>query len=263
MLYQNFKCKAERGTRNMRLKYKITCMFAAIMLAVTTTRTTHADPVYYTFGGTITTINTTTNNSVAEDIYSIGESVSYTIMADLDLQGTRELHDGTITTFNDRDDTYITDNYFYAEFINGDIVPEVNGGMNNAPTDVKHMNHGKEHRYTQYRGPTNYNTRIDMGSRDESIIFYKGTQYGGPANKFSNWVIGTTDITFSALGFNELDYSYISGTLTLGSISTQAPLAASVPEPSLGLLLGISLVGLVGVGAVRKLRQKALVKVNS
>ncbi len=32
---------------------------------------------------------------------------------------------------------------------------------------------------------------------------------------------------------------------------------AAVPEPTLGLLLGISLVGLVGVGAIRKLKQKA------
>ncbi len=33
--------------------------------------------------------------------------------------------------------------------------------------------------------------------------------------------------------------------------------AAAVPEPALGLLLGISFVGLVGVGAIRKLKQKA------
>ncbi len=32
---------------------------------------------------------------------------------------------------------------------------------------------------------------------------------------------------------------------------------AAVPEPTLGLLLGISLVGLVGVGAIRKFKQKA------
>ncbi len=37
----------------------------------------------------------------------------------------------------------------------------------------------------------------------------------------------------------------------------------SVPEPSLGLLLGISLLGLVGVGTVRKIRQRAVVKVKS
>ncbi len=36
-----------------------------------------------------------------------------------------------------------------------------------------------------------------------------------------------------------------------------------VPEPSLELLLGISLIGLVGAGAVRKIRQKAVVKVKS
>ncbi len=36
-----------------------------------------------------------------------------------------------------------------------------------------------------------------------------------------------------------------------------------VPEPSLGLLLGISLIALVGVGAVRKIKQKAVVKVKS
>ncbi len=33
----------------------------------------------------------------------------------------------------------------------------------------------------------------------------------------------------------------------------------AVPEPSLGLLLGISLIGLVGVGAIRKLKQKKAV----
>ncbi len=37
----------------------------------------------------------------------------------------------------------------------------------------------------------------------------------------------------------------------------------AVPEPSLGLLLGISLIGLVGAGAVRKIRQRAVVKVKS
>ncbi len=36
------------------------------------------------------------------------------------------------------------------------------------------------------------------------------------------------------------------------------PTEAAVPEPSLGLLLGISLVGLVGVGAVRKIKQKKI-----
>ncbi len=34
---------------------------------------------------------------------------------------------------------------------------------------------------------------------------------------------------------------------------------ASVPEPSLGLLIGTSLIGLVGVGAVRKIKQKKAV----
>ncbi|GAX61496.1 cell surface protein [Candidatus Scalindua japonica] len=35
--------------------------------------------------------------------------------------------------------------------------------------------------------------------------------------------------------------------------------AQSVPEPSLGLLLGLTLVGLVGVGGVRKIKQKEAV----
>ncbi len=34
------------------------------------------------------------------------------------------------------------------------------------------------------------------------------------------------------------------------------PTIASVPEPSIGLLLGISLIGLVGVGAVRKIKKR-------
>ncbi len=39
--------------------------------------------------------------------------------------------------------------------------------------------------------------------------------------------------------------------------------ASAVPEPGLGLLLVISLIGLVGVGAVQRIRQKAVVKVKS
>ena len=39
--------------------------------------------------------------------------------------------------------------------------------------------------------------------------------------------------------------------------------AQPVPEPSLGLLLGISLIGLLGVGTVRKIKQKRVVKVKS
>ncbi len=43
--------------------------------------------------------------------------------------------------------------------------------------------------------------------------------------------------------------------------SNFATIAFAVPEPSLGLLLGISLVGLVGVGAVRKLKNKTVTNI--
>ncbi len=49
----------------------------------------------------------------------------------------------------------------------------------------------------------------------------------------------------------ELSIKVNSGIQTTGGPDLSSP----VPEPSLGLLLGISLIGLVGAGTVRKIKQ--------
>ncbi len=79
----------------------------------------------------------------------------------------------------------------------------------------------------------------------------------------SNWDSG------SALVFPDLTHEIVTppGSGAISHITAYGYISSSeipeVPEPSLGLLLGISLIGLVGAGAVRRIKQKAVVKVKS
>ncbi len=115
------------------------------------------------------------------------------------------------------------------------------------------------------------------------LTISKPTGLGTSWSDFGDYVFSGFDdeITGFALdsnsGFNPssfiTDNSFTSSSLTLvmspGSAGGHAQATftitqnSAVPEPSIGSLLGISLIGLVGVGAVRKIRQKAVVKVKS
>ncbi len=46
----------------------------------------------------------------------------------------------------------------------------------------------------------------------------------------------------------------------ISALYTTGEIIVTVPEPSLELLLGISVVGFIGIGAVRKIRQKAVIQ---
>ncbi len=132
--------------------------------------------------------------------------------------------------------------------------------------------------YYNGTGPNGYNiTTSEMGHLFYTELGNKGYYATDGTNPQPGWGLNNTgDLQ------NLIDYYYWSGTeysvnettdawffnfgyglnAVLQKISNVYGVAvrsgdvAAVPEPTLGLLIGISLVGLVGVGAVRKIKQR-------
>ncbi len=93
-----------------------------------------------------------------------------------------------------------------------------------------------------------------ISSAEDSNITILGSVFNLPFGSYdADSVIGYGKPSFNLTGI------LADGSVLNTRVSTQHNAKLTllpVPEPSLGLLLGISLVGLVGVGAVRKIKQK-------
>ena len=91
--------------------------------------------MYYTFEGTITTINDLAGAIAAVGL-EIGSPVTYTIVMDLDAQGSTTYNNGNVTP---KIDTAEKD-YFYTDFISGTVIEPINGGYFNEPGSVAEYN---------------------------------------------------------------------------------------------------------------------------
>ncbi len=239
----------------MMVKFLIVMMLL-IYSSIYLNGTSYADPVYYKFDGSIGSVHDTATNTAASDMYTVGDLVSYTIMVDTAIPGRYTNMVGQ-THIND---PYSSNDYgysysYYAELIYGDFIPEVNGGSNNHPLyDTAVYNTAEDwYRFGRAEGS------IKLGSDDSNIRISDTASPNDGTIFIPTWEIGKV-LSLEARSYDEVtfrEWSYIRGDVTLTAMTSYLP-AASVPEPSLGLLLGISLIGLVGAGVVRRIKQKAI-----
>lgn len=211
-----------------QIKTKAYTALAAIFGILLSVGNTQAVPMYYTFNGT-TTLVSGDSATISDLGLTIGTAVSYTVMIDTDLDGTYTYGSVEITPL----DTATRD-YFYADYIGGDVLPDV----------------------TAPAGENNYATYGSTYGR-ASIVVNSGLYINSlTGTSHPNlWTTTGADFTFNDQWGDAMNSTYglVSGTLTLDAISTINPFTASVPEAASLYLLVIGLLGM-GFTCRRKTR---------
>ncbi len=135
----------------------------------------------------------------------------------------------------------IYDDWRLPTAFNGDGSDPTNGY--NADSEMGHLYYDDDALNIDAGGSLN---NADNFQKLVSSFYWSGTEYS--ADTVTAWIFFFDD------GGQGTPSKGVNGFYGLAVRSGDV---AAVPEPTLGLLLGISIVGLVGVGAIRKLKQKA------
>ena len=181
---------------------------------------TMAAPIYFTFDANVTAV---TNPGGSLTHTTIGEALSYTIMVDFSLEGTRTSN-GVTTTLTDT----INNHFFYADFIAGDIEPLPYYGFASG----------------DYEANSGYNFISNDGSQKKGTISVGDNLSLTNITKYvSDWTIGDTGNFFDYARSGLLTPDILQGTWTLTAISDVNP----VPVPATIWLLGSGLIALFGM----------------
>ncbi len=205
---------------------KLTILLTVMAMVFVMSGKAQAVPFYYTFSGTVFSVDDSAG-IIASQLpagFGIGSTVTYTFILDFAATGFYIRNDGTVYTVADS----ATADTFYADYISGDALAQVGGGIYNAPTDAAELNYGYEffaYPYGMVRG----------NSYDDEVYIYSN------AADASDWGVGTPVASANRAWDSTGASSILYATVTITDI---APVNA-VPEPSTLLLLGSGMLGLL------------------
>ena len=196
--------------------------------------TSIAAPLYYTFDGTITVISHDNAGAIADAGFSVGSSVTYTLLIDFDAAAS-ETHFGGYVDYDSYVDSTSWD-YFYVDYAGGSALSEVDGGFYNlvgpadgsGPMSASEKNWGYDTLLGQPGGYLHVNSDDDMLQLKKTGV------------NVSDWTIGTT-VNVSNWAFDSLgNQSQLFAEVQLTGIS-------SVPVPAAAWLFSSGLIGLIGI----------------
>lgn len=136
----------------------------------------------YTFEGSISELVFDGGGIIASQGYKVGDHVSAKFTVDFLGQGKMTLNSGEIVIPKDPQMTNDVHSYFYANLMSGTRMPELNGGMNNGPNDVKLYEIG----YNE-GSPMGNTGVLKAGNGDSSLVVMKESQLDA---NVQNWVTG-------------------------------------------------------------------------
>lgn len=136
----------------------------------------------FTFEGSISELVFDGGGVIASQGYQVGDHVSAKFAVDFLGEGKLTLNSSEIVIPKDPQMTNDVHSYFYAKLLSGTRMPELNGGMNNGPNDVKLYEVG----YNE-SSPIGNSGVLEGGSGDSSLVVMKESQLDA---NVQNWVIG-------------------------------------------------------------------------
>ena len=159
-------------------------LFMAMLSACGGTSEPQTQKVYktYTFEGSISEFVFDGGGVFASQGYKVGDHVSAKFAIDFLGQGKMTLNSGEIVIPKDPQMTNDVHSYFYANLLSGTRMPELNGGMNNGPNDVKLYEMG----YNE-SSPMGNSGVLKGGSGDSNLAVIKESQLD---TNVQNWVTG-------------------------------------------------------------------------
>ena len=163
----------------------------------------------YSFEGGVSNLFYDGAGILAQERYKIGDRVYAKFYVDFERDGYFILNNGETVIPEDPPLTNDPFWYFYSTLIDGTLLPEINGGMNNGPEDIKEYHIGY---YNSGPGP---NRGVLRGGHGDS--YFSVNKISDLDARVQNWIVGEK-LKGIIVAFSDEDWSIMWADMTLTEI---------------------------------------------